>query len=360
MKVHARIVARVINAARILFLLVLTGIYSLTVSAQTLQISNNYSIAKVSNAGKKIHHAAMLTMEAKARPFTARINSAYAELKPALAPDGQRLYFSRSGHPGNILGETDLEDIWYAELDTLSGNWSDPIRMSGHLNNMGPNFINSVSLTGDTIILGNQYLKKGKMRSGLSYSVNVRGQWSEAMPIKIKNDYNLSDHANAYVSLKSGVIISSIERDETVGGRDLYVSFWNGKEATQPINMEMVINTDQEEASPFLAEDNKTLYFASNGHSGYGGLDIFVTRRLDETWTNWSEPENLGPAINGNLDDSFFSITHGGEYAVFSKQTSVHNTDIFSIEMNKLFTNKSDDGKADIVKSNLSVAGLFR
>lgn len=357
MKIHGRIVERVINAGRVLLIFVVLGIYSFATEAQTLQTSNHP--IKASNAGKRIRFADMINMETEARPFTNRINSAYAELKPAVAPGGKRLYFSRSAHPANIVGESDLEDIWYTELDTISGTWSDPIRMAGHLNNMGPNFINSVSLTGDTIILGNQYLKKGKMRAGLSYSVNVRGQWSEAMPIKIKNDYNLSDHANAFVSLKSGVIISSIERIETAGGRDLYVSFWNGKEATEPINMGMVINTDQEEASPFLAEDNKTLYFASSGHSGYGGLDIFVTRRLDDTWTNWSEPENLGPAINGNLDDSFFSITHCGGYAVFSKQTSVHNTDIFSIEMNQLFTNKKEDRKFDSIESSTAIAALF-
>lgn len=359
MKVPSRIVARVINAARILFLLISLGIYSLKVNAQTLQPSN-HPIVKTSNAGKKIRHAAEVNLETDVKSFSTRINSAYAELKPALTPCGKRLYFSRSGHPGNILGESDLEDIWYTELDTLTGNWSDPIRMAGNLNNMGPNFINSVSMTGDTIILGNQYLKNGKMRAGLSYSVNIRGQWSAAMPIKIKNDYNLSNHANAYVSLKSGVIISSIERVETMGGRDLYVSFWNGKEATEPINMGTVINTDMDEASPFLDIDNKTLYFASSGHSGYGGLDIFVTRRLDETWTNWSEPENLGPAINNNLDDSFFSITHCGGYAVFSKQTSIHNTDIFIVDMHKLFSAQRENPKFDIEKSNTALAALFR
>ena len=66
------------------------------------------------------------------------------------------------------------------------------------------------------------------------------------------------------------------------------MSFWNGKYATEPINMGNVIYTEMEESSPFLAADNKTLYFASKGHNGYGGYDIWVTRRLDDSWTNWT------------------------------------------------------------------------
>src|SRR6185503_9846406 len=112
------------------------------------------------------------------------------------------------------------------------------------------------------------------------------------------DDYNISEHANAFVSLKSGVIVSAIQRGESFVQRDLYVSFWNGKVASEPVNMGGVINTDLEESSPFLAADNKTLYFASKGHVGYGGYDIFVTTRLDDSWTNWSEPRNLGPAVN--------------------------------------------------------------
>src|SRR3981189_3746634 len=163
------------------------------------------------------------------------------------------------------------------------------------------------------------------MRSGLSYSVNMNGQWSAPLSIDILNDYNMSEHDNAFVSLKSGVIIKAIQRGETVGERDLYVSFWNGVNATEPVNMGDVNNTTLAESSPFLASDNQTLYFASKGHAGYGGYDIFVTHRLDDTWTNWSAPENLGPAVNGERDDEFFSLSHCGKYATFSKQVSVHN-----------------------------------
>lgn len=282
------------------------------------------------------------------------INSPYEDLKPRLADGGNRLYFSRTFFPGNVNGVNDPEDIWYSDFDVTTNEWSAPKHMSEVLNNAGPNYINNVSVTGDTVILGNQYLKKGKMRDGLSYSVNVNGTWSAPVSIDIKNDYNTSQHEGSFVSIKNGVIIRSVERDESIGGRDLFVSFWDGQHATEPVNMGEVINTEFEESSPFLASDNKTLYFASEGHSGYGGFDIYVTHRLDDTWTNWSAPENLGPAVNGAMDDEFFSVSSCGKYAVFSKQMSVHDHDLYRISMDELFGKNSVPTSTPVAKGRLS------
>ncbi len=308
------------------------------------------SITEESNAQNDIRLVADVNPDAKAMQLQNFINSPYDDIKPRLTPGGNRLYFSRNFHPGNVNGVNDPEDIWYSDYDADSKVWSEPIHMKGGLNNIGPNYVNNVSVTGDTIILGNQYLKKGKMRAGLSYSVNVNGVWSEPIAINIVNGYNMSAHANSFVSLGKGVIIQSVQRAESFGGRDLFVSFWNGEKATEPVNMGAGINTELEESSPYLAADNKTLYFASKGHSGFGGYDIFVTRRLDDTWTNWSTPENLGPAVNGSMDDEFFSITHCGNFAVFSRQVNVHNNDLFRISMEELFGKKSESEDEKIVK----------
>ena len=336
MKISDRLTERGIKAAMILFLLV-TGLYSCAVAQNGSANTDLHPIHQAKTTLQKINHVENINLEAQAQPLNSAINSPFEDLKPALTPCGKRLYFSRPFHPDNTAGANDPEDIWFSDFDKETNTWSNPAVMTGHLNNFGPNFINNVSVTGDTLILGNQYMKKGKMRAGLSFSVRQNGQWSEPKAINIKYDYNISNQANAYVDLKHGIIIKAIQRAETFGGRDLYVSFWNGEEATEPINMGSVINTEFEESSPFLASDSKTLYFASKGHHGHGGFDIWVTKRLDDTWTNWSEPQNLGPAVNGKLDDEFFSITHCGNYAIFSKQVSVHNHDLFRISIEELY-----------------------
>lgn len=340
-----------LKVAILIAVLIAIGMQS-TVTAQAVRVVQaNFE----SNSTNGIRLVADVNVDARPVQLQNFINSPYDDIKPRLAPSGDRLYFSRNFHPGNVNGVNDAEDIWYSEFDKELNAWSEPIHMTGILNNAGPNYVNNVSTTGDTIILGNQYMKKGKMRAGLSYSVKVNGEWSVPTTIEIVGDYNMSPSANSYVSLKDGIIIRSVQRAESIGERDLFVSFWDGEKATEPVSMGAVINTDMEESSPFLAADGKTLYFASKGHSGFGGYDIYVTKRLDESWTNWSVPENLGPAVNGAMDDEFFSLTLDGDYGVFSKQVNVHNNDLFRISMNELLEKRNNNSTT---KSEDSLASL--
>jgi outer membrane protein OmpA-like peptidoglycan-associated protein len=75
------------------------------------------------------------------------------------------------------------------------------------------------------------------------------------------------------------------------------------------------INTFADDFNPFLASDNKTLYYITSGKEGYGREDVWTTKRLDDTWLNWSEPKNLGPAINSSGREFAFSLTAKGDEA---------------------------------------------
>jgi len=99
------------------------------------------------------------------------------------------------------------------------------------------------------------------------------------------------------------------------------------------LNLGAIVNTMAEESAPFLAIDDKTLYFSSKGFSGFGGSDIYVSKRLDDTWTNWSAPENMGKAINSPQEDVFFNIPANSEYAYYSRGITDDNTDIFSVKL---------------------------
>ncbi len=266
------------------------------------------------------------------------VNSEYSELNPLLSPDGKTLYFSRKNHPENIGGDKDKEDIWYSELDS-SGHWSLAKNMGPTFNNPEPNFINSIqSVTPDgrtaVMLLGNRYLDNGKMQAGVSISSNVGGNWSKPIALEIKNDYNFNEKANYFLTNNRRTLIMSVEREDSFGDRDLYVSFMQEDSVwTEPLNLGDIINTASEESAPFLAADDKTLYFSSNGFSGYGGNDIYASQRLDDTWTNWSDPENLGPEINSTLEDLFFNIPASSEYAYYSRGVSDSNTDIYRVKL---------------------------
>jgi OOP family OmpA-OmpF porin len=266
------------------------------------------------------------------------VNSEFSELNPLLSPDGKTLYFSRKNHPQNIGGTKDSEDIWYSELDE-NGNWSLAKNMGPMFNNSEPNFINSIqSVSPDgrsaVMLLGNKYLPNGKMQAGVSISSNVNGVWTKPVPLKIQNDYNFSEKANYFLTNNRKTLIMSVEREDSYGDRDLYVSFMREDSTwTEPLNLGDVINTAAEESAPFLAADDKTLYFSSNGFSGYGLNDIYASTRLDDTWTNWSEPENLGPEINSPLEDLFFNIPASSDYAYYSRGPSEDKMDIYRVKM---------------------------
>ncbi|NJN41764.1 MAG: OmpA family protein [Flammeovirgaceae bacterium] len=207
--------------------------------------------------------------------------------------------------------------------------------MGPQFNNEYPNFVNSIATaTPDgksvVLVLGNQYLEKGKMLAGISMSNNVGGSWSKPAPVKIDNDYNFNEKANYFLTNNRLALLMSVEREDSHGSRDLYVSFMKEDSTwTEPKNLGDAVNTAGEESGPFLAEDNVSLYFSSNGFSGYGGNDIYVSKRLDDTWLSWSEPQNLGPDINSQYDDLFFHIPASSEFAYYSRGISEDNLDIF-------------------------------
>ncbi len=262
------------------------------------------------------------------------VNSMYKEIKPLFSPDGKRMYFSRINHPDNTGGVKDQEDIWYSDLDLSSGEWKKAQNIGSPLNNKGPNFICSITPRGYyyDLLLGNQYLK-GNMKAGLSIASRYESGYAKPRPVIIDNYENLSPHANYFLANGEQALLMSVHRRGGQGDRDLYVSFAQSDSTwSTPLNLGDVINTSEIEASPYLALDNKTLYFSSEGHLGYGEEDIFVSRRLDDTWTNWSEPENLGPAVNSAEDDIFFNLTPDQRYAFFIRGDII-NTDIYEFEL---------------------------
>lgn len=264
-----------------------------------------------------------------------KVNSKYKEYKPLLAPDGKTLYFSRKNHPGNSGGPGDPEDIWFSEWDSVKGEWK-LAKNLGALNNEEPNFISSITPDGKTVILlkGNNYLEDGQMMQGVSVSNKINGSWGKPVDVEIENDYNLSDKANYFLANNRKILLLSVEREDSHGDRDLYATILKDDSTwSEPFNLGAQVNSAAEEFAPFLAADDKTLYFSSDGFSGYGKADIYVTTRLDDSWTNWSEPSNLGADINSELNDMFFNIPAAGDFAYYTKELNEDDADIFQVKL---------------------------
>lgn len=276
------------------------------------------------------------------------INSIYDELAPKISPDGRQLYFTRKFHPDNVGGFKDGDDIWVSKRISVgkkvnpdTGNeeeiydWSPAENIGPPLNTPLNNFIQGITPDGNTLVLANIYNKDGTQAPGVSFSYKEKEGWSFPEKQIITDFYNLSVNANYYLSNDGRFLLMAIERKDSYGQLDLYVSFRKGDDRwSKPKNLGPHLNTTQNDYSPFLAADGETMFFSSSGHSGYGSEDIFMTRRLDDTWENWSEPQNLGEGINTSESDSKYNIPASGEYAYFtSSKNSIGKKDIYRIKL---------------------------
>jgi outer membrane protein OmpA-like peptidoglycan-associated protein len=99
------------------------------------------------------------------------------------------------------------------------------------------------------------------------------------------------------------------DRPGGYGGIDLYLTKKDQKTGlwSVPENLGPKINTKGDEKTPFIHSDSETLYFSSNGHYGFGGYDIFYVRKDEKG--EWLEPENIGDPINGTTDDTGFFVS---------------------------------------------------
>jgi outer membrane protein OmpA-like peptidoglycan-associated protein len=269
------------------------------------------------------------------------VNSAYDEVHPLISPDGNTLYFTRKNHPDN-LGSQHRDDIWYSTLQE-DHTWSPAANLGPPLNSEGHNFINAISPDGNLAMVGGTYIDHSQ-KDKLFLSHRTSTGWSSPREIEIDDYYNLVEYNSFHVGVDGKTLVMSVKRHDSYGAKDLYVSFQRGDGTwTAPKGLGTAINTAGDEVTPFLAADGRTLYFSSNGFPGYGSIDIYMTKRLDDTWTQWSEPLNLGPKINTPDWDAYYSVPASGNYAYFtSYSNSYGRADIFEIMLH-------DEVKPDVV-----------
>jgi outer membrane protein OmpA-like peptidoglycan-associated protein len=260
------------------------------------------------------------------------INTVYGEVHPIVSPDGNSLFFTRKNYPEN-KGAEKRDDIYVSRKDE-SGKWQKAVNIGSPLNNFGHNFINAISPDGNMALVAGTY-ESHNSKDKLYMAFKDGDSWAKPEEIIIKEYYNKSKYNSFHITSDGKVIIMAVERDNSKGLKDLYVSFLHADGTwSKPKHTGNVINSAGDEVTPFIAPDGKTLYFSSNGFSGYGSNDIFVSKRLDDTWTNWSEPKNLGPKINSKDWDAYYTVDAKGEFAYFtSYRNSLGEGDIFSIKL---------------------------
>ena len=148
------------------------------------------------------------------------------------------------------------------------------------------------------------------------------GDLDNSKKFEIKYFDNKSAYFSAAFSRDGKHMVMSMEANVTMGVEDLYISHLqeNGN-WSPPMSLGYVINTRAQEMTPFLAQDNETLFFATNGREGWGSFDIYYAKRLDDTWQKWSDPVNLGSKINTSGAEKSFSFSDVAAVAYYTSNT---------------------------------------
>ncbi len=247
------------------------------------------------------------------------INSREADFAPAFGNSNFNELVFTSTREGSTGKEEDkwtgqsFSDLWVAKLDR-KGEWSTPelFDKSETINtkaNEGAAQLNSKYNT----IYFTRCPNDPNRESGCQIYMSRRTgrNWSKPELVDIKGVDTLSTVGQPSVSESELIIYFSSDRKGGMGGRDIWVALRESKSKpfSRPLNLGPVINTPGDEMFPYLRNDT-TLYFASDGHPGMGGLDIFVS--TIDTSGNWGPPRNLKYPMNSNMDD-FGIIFHPEE-----------------------------------------------
>ena len=236
-------------------------------------------------------------------------------INPAISLDGNKLFITNSSE--------DKSEV-FSFTKGSNGNWTNKKEETALNSNSTYNYIDYVG--SEFLLKGGAAYTNGTNETGYEIFSTKNGNYEVVKPIKITAYNNYDDTSEATISNDEKVFIMAIETDFTQGGTDLYFA-QQKEDGTYGFlqSMGKVINSANDEVTPQLLSDQKTLLFASNGFSSFGDYDIYVSYRLDDTWKNWSEPINLGSKINTSEFDGLPFYDEKNEILYFISFTDGSN-----------------------------------
>ncbi|MDQ6844109.1 MAG: OmpA family protein [Bacteroidota bacterium] len=268
------------------------------------------------------------------------INTSLAELRPTISADGNLLFFIRQNDPYNTSYHSipNSQDIWFSARDT-SGKWCKAVHLGKPLNTTDYNAVFWISPDNNRLLIRNAFEDGDYMGNGVSLCyLTEYGNWSKPEMLKIRNygKYDRGAQYGASMANDGQTLLLYMSEEYGSHNNDIYVCFLL-KDGTwsEPKSLGKKINLPKyNEMTPYLASDGETLYFSSNRPGGLGDNDIWRAKRLDDSWTKWSDPVNLGSPINTPDWDAFFTLDAGGEYAYMTTGLDTYGaSDIVRIKL---------------------------
>ncbi|TVP50673.1 MAG: OmpA family protein [Mongoliibacter sp.] len=240
------------------------------------------------------------------------INEFTLQYFPVLTADSRKILFTkRDGTQDN-----QKEDIYVSYLADDGESWTLPAGISENINTYYNEGTCTISADGNILIYTSCDAPDSFGSCDLYVAYKVNNIWQRSSNMG-KNVNSRSWESQPSLSADGRILFFSSNRRGGFGGNDIWYSVRNDDGSwAEAKNLGSTVNTPKDEVSPFIYFNNEILFFASNGHRGFGGMDLFVSRVVDGEFT---EPENLGYPINDHQDQFSLFITAQRDYAYYTE-----------------------------------------
>lgn len=264
-------------------------------------------------AREMISKPVSLTEENMGEPF----NDEKRNFNPVISADGKSFAY--------MVSMKFYDAIMLSRL--INGKWTPPVNMTPELQSDGDMFISCLSSDGTVLFLS----KDDNFNSDLYTSAFDGISWGPN--IKLNKNINTKYwESHGFISADGKQLIFASDRPGGYGGLDLYVSVKVNGDWGTATNLGPEINTPFNEDRPFLANDGKSLFFSSQGHTNMGGYDLFRSDLLTDS--RWSQPVNLGYPLNTPDDNIYFlpeADGKSGYYSIYKEKGGYGSEDIYKV-----------------------------
>lgn len=335
-----------------------TGAYEESISNLTRYLRGNNVNPAMANKANTLLQSAQFAKASLAKPVSFQpinlgpgVNTADPEYFPTITVDGGTLLFTRLIKDARIAANSKeeesrrgrQEDFYVSQLSD-KGSWMKATPMPQNINTEQNEGAPSIAADGRTLIFvacpdytGQSYgdNRSGKGSCDLFVTKKLGSRWSN--PVNLPGFVNTNNWESQPSLSSDGKTLYFIRATYDKNGTrnsDIYYSILGDDGLwSKGIRLPDHINTPDQEESVLIHPDGKTLYFASRGHVGMGGLDLYVTRKDDAG--NWSKPENLGYPINTAYDENSLLVSADGDIAFFAsnREGGFGDLDIYYFEM---------------------------
>lgn len=253
------------------------------------------------------------------------VNSPLNDYFPGVTADGQTLIFTRliDGNNEEFFISKNEGNVWGA-----ARNMGNPVNTPQNEGTI------SLSSDGQYIFFTGCNRPDGEGSCDLYFSALDGDTWRKPQNLGFPINTRAWD-SQPSVSFDGKTLYFSSSRPGGIGESDLWYSTYSKGKWSAPINLGPEINTTGSEQAPFIAKDDQTLYFISDGHDGMGGMDIFMSRRQPDGL--WGKAINLGYPINTHQEEMCISISADGETAYIASQRpeGLGGLDIYAFNLYK-------------------------